>query len=858
MNHKAITLYYFILLSQLTFNLSLNATEIKLNTTFNISKSNKIKSPCIVHIYNNNHYYNFEINDGEKTVSINEGNYLIELESTGYQHDFIYSQIAVLKSNENKHIKFKLNEMTDTYLEYSHKLNNSINYSQVMGKRIKELTKTNYDFDFYHSPASFKLNKLYKTYLINNRNKWNDLYAKRYLNTIRLFNSMNILEKDILVRIIDDENQQINTFQTFIQIDIPQKYFISKNLYNSLNYYVPSKLLDSLIEVFKNYNSGDRQILTGKRLVFEENKNIIQILPKLKLLSQSALNKSILNKYNTVIRNLHLKTCLLDDIRYIVFNTGYIDNRFDDTLYLNIESFNYTEEKLLKLLIEEIYANKVKLQIKESFRNRNNLIYDPDNKTWKAQNEGIVYNGNTFTFESEIISEYIKNYIVNTDDNLNIDSIDILNHLIGDTKKSLSSSIDYLIIKKSFNDAGAENISFSLELNSSPMNRVIKLNLADDLNKLSQLTLLNNDNSKKYEGSISFSKSTSAKYLDITGIIYEDGESFKELNVDLDFLLPLSVKENDKVAPELITDTFKIKYNENILNLSLGINENDTMSDDINCYISIQGPNNNQIELFSIGVDNGINSFDSTKSRINISKQLNKFLPSGIYNIYLIELIDATGNISSYPIDILFENEEKYFFEINNIHEDITPPTFDLNSLNLSYEKISLETESIIPVLKIQCEDSQSGISLLSYHDNDEPNIIYYTEVFKYEIIDGKEYSYFYLFDLNTMENGTFVNVLDITDKVNNSTTINIQLMVDKTQIDIPKNTDLILKINIVDGYLGISFPTNELLYKIESSIDLIEWKTITQFRGNNDIYYYLTDDKLTNNRKFYRVKSID
>ena len=42
--------------------------------------------------------------------------------------------------------------MTDTYLEYSHKLNNSINYSQVMGKRIKELTKTKCDFDFYHSP----------------------------------------------------------------------------------------------------------------------------------------------------------------------------------------------------------------------------------------------------------------------------------------------------------------------------------------------------------------------------------------------------------------------------------------------------------------------------------------------------------------------------------------------------------------------------------------------------------------------------------------------------------------------------------------------------------------------------------
>ena len=160
--------------------------------------------------------------------------------------------------------------------------------------------------------------------------------------------------------------------------------------------------------------------------------------------------------------------------------------------------------------------------------------------------------------------------------------------------------------------------------------------------------------------------------------------------------------------------------------------------------------------------------------------------------------------------------------------------------------------------MKIQCEDSQSGISLISYHDNDEPNIIYYTEAFKYEIIDGKEYSYFYLFDLNTMENGSFVNVLDITDKVNNSTTINMQLMVDKTQIDKPNNTDLILKINIVDGYLGISFPTNKLLYKIESSIDLIEWKTITQFNGNNDIYYYLTDDKLTNNRKFYRVKSID
>ena len=106
---------------------------------------------------------------------------------------------------------------------------------------------------------------------------------------MRYFN----LEKDILVRIIDDENQQINTFQTFIQIDIPQKYFTSKNLYNSLNYYVPSKLLDSLIEVFKNYNSGDRQILTGKKLVFEENKNIIQILPKLKLLSQSALDESI-------------------------------------------------------------------------------------------------------------------------------------------------------------------------------------------------------------------------------------------------------------------------------------------------------------------------------------------------------------------------------------------------------------------------------------------------------------------------------------------------------------------------------------------------------------------------------------
>ena len=180
------------------------------------------------------------------------------------------------------------------------------------------------------------------------------------------------------------------------------------------------------------------------------------------------------------------------------------------------------------------------------------------------------------------------------------------------------------------------NTSFSLELNSSPMNRIIKLNVADDLNRLSQLILYNNDNSMTYEGSISFSKSTSAKYLDLTGILYEDGESFKELNVDLDFLLPLSVKENDKIAPELIIDTFKIENNENILDLSFGINENDTMSDDINCYISIQGPNNNQIELFSIGVDNGINSFDSTKNRINISKQLNKFLPSGIYNIYLI------------------------------------------------------------------------------------------------------------------------------------------------------------------------------------------------------------------------------
>ena len=858
MNHKAITLFYCILLTQLTFNLSLKATEIKLNTTFNIVKSNKTESPCNVYIYNNDQFYKFEIYDGEKTVSINEGNYLIKLECTGYQHDFIYSQIAASKNNVNKHIKFKLNELIDTYLEYSHKFNNSINYSQVMVKRIKELTKTNYDFDFYHSPASFKLNKLYKTYLINNRNKWNDLFAKRFLNTIRLFNSMNILEKDILVRIIDDESQQINTFQAFIQIDIPQKFFTSKNVYNSLNYYVPSKLLDSLIEVFNNYNSGDRQILTGKLLVFEENKDIIQILPKLNLLSQSAIDESILNKYNIVIRNLHLKTCLLEDIRYIVFNTDYINNRFDDALYLNIESFNHTEGKILKLIIEEIYANKVKLQIKESFRARNNFIYDSDNKTWKAPNDGLVYNGNTFTSESEIISEYIKNYIANTDDNLKIDSIDILNHLIGNNKKGLSSKIDNLIIKKSINDMFSEQISFSLELNSSPINKIIKLNLADDLNRLSQLILINNNNSTKYEGSISFSKSTSAKYLDLIGIIYEDKESFEELNVDLDFLLPLSVKENDKIAPELITDTFKIEITDNILDLSVGINENDTMSDDINCYISIQGPNNNQIELFSIGVDNGINSFDSTKNRINIIKQLNKFLPSGIYNINLIELIDATGNISSYPVDILFEGEEKYFFEINNINEDITPPTIDLNSLNLSYEKISLETEDIIPVLKIQCEDSHSGISLLSYHNNDEPNIIYYTEAFKYDIIDDKKYSYFYLFDLYTMENGSFVNVLDITDKVNNSTTINIQLMVDKTQIDIPNNTDLILKINIVDGYLGISFPTNDLLYKIESSIDLIEWKTITQFKGNNDIYYYLTDDKLTNNSKFYRVKSTD
>ena len=48
------------------------------------------------------------------------------------------------------------------------------------------------------------------------------------------------------------------------------------------------------------------------------------------------------------------------------------------------------------------------------------------------------------------------------------------------------------------------------------------------------------------------------------------------------------------------------------------------------------------------------------------------------------------------------------------------------------------------------------------------------------------------------MENGSIINVLDITDKVNNSTAINIQLMVDKTQIDKPNNSDLILKINIV------------------------------------------------------------
>ena len=86
-----------------------------------------------MYIYNNDNFYKFEINDGENTISINEGNYLIELESAGYQHDFVYSQIAASKSNENKHIKFKLIEMTDTYLEYSHKLNNSINCSANRG-----------------------------------------------------------------------------------------------------------------------------------------------------------------------------------------------------------------------------------------------------------------------------------------------------------------------------------------------------------------------------------------------------------------------------------------------------------------------------------------------------------------------------------------------------------------------------------------------------------------------------------------------------------------------------------------------------------------------------------------------------
>ena len=111
---------------------------------------------------------------------------------------------------------------------------------------------------------------------------------------------------------------------------------------------------------------------------------------------------------------------------------------------------------------------------------------------------------------------------------------------------------------------------------------------------------------------------------------------------------------------------------------------------------------------------------------------------------------------------------------------------------------------------------------------------------------------------MKLIENSSFITISNITDNVNNATSINFDIMIDKKQIVLPNNTDLILELNIIEGYLGLSFPTSDLLYKIERSSNLIKWETITQIKGNNDTYYYLTDDKLTDNSKYYRVKSID
>ena len=200
---------------------------------------------------------------------------------------------------------------------------------------------------------------------------------------------MNILGKDILVRIIDDDSHRIKNFSNFIQIEIPQKYLISNNVYNTLNYYVPIKLLDLLIEVYENNTSENTQILTGKYFIFEDNKLTLKEVKKLSLFNRAELDPTLINNYHAAINKLHLKTSLLDDIRYIVFNLDYVENQLNDILYLNIERLNSTEEEILKRIIEEIYATKINLEIKDAFRSKNKLIYDSDTAEWKSTNNNF-------------------------------------------------------------------------------------------------------------------------------------------------------------------------------------------------------------------------------------------------------------------------------------------------------------------------------------------------------------------------------------------------------------------------------------------------------------------------------------
>lgn len=905
--------------------------EIK-NNPLKVSINSPIdKSIYDLIIYNNNNVFSYKANNKEiiKIQALPKGRYTITLKSGNFVKETKFVELVDSLDSEgikgvNDVLYLNVSELQDDHPDFfrsSPKLPSFLLHYNDDKYIETDLTLNNEKYKLMALPGGKKLWAKYNILVDDSLIKWNEIQITRLMTTMSNYNdffSNNSKLPISIWKLTTGNHFQLTEKKGIYSLSLPVNYFgetvhhVNSLDLNSFQY----KLEESVYRFVKSiFNlQDDSNFLYSIDYYSKLNANFTFDF-------KSAFNEDAdkyfeeFSKIETDIINnsfnfIGFKTRLLKNIRYSAKANNITNIRFDSNetneirfikqcMLFNTRDFENSSNDykgMLVAFLNQYFEKFLDDDFYKQWLNTLNWKYDTNNNNW-TNNGRIIqeYYGISCNSPKNEFTANIIYFLYNNDfsPNCRNNTRKLLSSILFDTDVT-SLSYDTHIKSTSLHISGKEdqNKLIYIELEAKLMEQgsslmKIDLLIKNNFGYLEIITLIPEQKDiftevgyVKLYSTLEINKNTRSALYYIDGINFNYGDSISNnFNfVDCELVFPVNNSSQDLSPPEMVTETLKFTLTPlgeqgTELEVSFDVNEDYSMSSDLNSFIYIKSPGINDfyIEMLGYGIDSGTSGYFTETGQCILRTMLPSYYPSGEYKIMNIELYDKANNISRYtPNDPLFE-PPIFSFNLSNVNPDVTPPVIDKENIIIKLQSTtgnSPDASDRFPVIFMNLKDSHSGVgeAIFTIIDSDQNEYSIYTlpEDLFLEMLSSEEqeiyntaFPVYHKFE--NLNGGLVLSSLKVKDNAHNPITLeNVNLTFDFSSTNKTENNlSTELKWKIIENEFGFYFRTSiNSNYIIEKSMDLVNWISIQEVDGNDAYYYFI--DKLSKPEKliFYRTTS--